>query len=95
MKWYLLCVTLLLVIFCNTDKRQKADYACILALMDAFKAGLLHRDFSPGNIIITIDGNGILVDWDLSKPLIEILETPRCATQTVHANFNILCCDCD
>jgi RIO-like serine/threonine protein kinase len=86
---------LLLVIFCNTAKRQKADYACILALMDAFKAGFLHRDFSPGNIIITVDGTGLLIDWDLSKPVSEISETPRCATRTVRANFNILCCDFD
>lgn len=88
---------LLLVIFCNTTKRQKADYACILALMDAFEAGFLHRDFSPGNIIIIGDGTGLLIDWDLSKPLpvSGILETPRCATRTVRANFNILCCDFD
>ncbi|KAH8984958.1 hypothetical protein EDB92DRAFT_1766970, partial [Lactarius akahatsu] len=28
---------------------------------------ILHRDVSAGNILITEDGSGILIDWDLSK----------------------------
>jgi RIO-like serine/threonine protein kinase len=63
--------------------------------MDAYKAGFLHRDFSPGNIIISVNGKGFLIDWDLSKPLSQKSETPRCATRTVRANFNILYCDFD
>lgn len=55
--------------------------------MDAYKAGFLHRDFSPGNIIITVGGEGLLIDWDLSKPLSEEVETPRRATRTVRAKF--------
>lgn len=51
--------------------------------MDAYKAGILHRDFSPGNIIIVSHGRGLLIDWDLSKPLSMKLETPRRATRTV------------
>jgi hypothetical protein len=54
-----------------------------LALEDAYKAGILHCDFSPGNIIISNDGTGLLIDWDLSKPVSSASETPRCATQTV------------
>ncbi|KAF8219188.1 hypothetical protein L208DRAFT_1089104, partial [Tricholoma matsutake] len=42
------------------------------------RAGFLHRDFSPGNIIITVDGKGLLIDWDLSKLLAGKSETPRC-----------------
>jgi thiamine kinase-like enzyme len=38
-----------------------------LAHEDAYnKAGVLHRDISVGNIMIT-KGHGILIDWDLSK----------------------------
>ena len=58
--------------------------------MDAYGAGFLHRDFSPGNIIITVDGKGLLIDWDLSKPLnAKMLETPRHATRTVRAKFQL------
>jgi RIO-like serine/threonine protein kinase len=31
------------------------------------KAHILHRDISAGNILITEEGTGILIDWDLSK----------------------------
>ncbi|KAJ3485949.1 hypothetical protein NLI96_g4578 [Meripilus lineatus] len=31
------------------------------------KAGVLHRDISPGNILITENGRGILNDWDMCK----------------------------
>ena len=30
-------------------------------------AKILHCDISPRNILITGEGNGLLVDWDLSK----------------------------
>jgi serine/threonine protein kinase len=35
------------------------------------KARILHRDVSAGNILITDKGNGILIDWDLSKKVKE------------------------
>ncbi|KAH9041874.1 hypothetical protein EDB83DRAFT_2228081, partial [Lactarius deliciosus] len=31
------------------------------------KAWILHQDVSTGNIMITDEGTGILIDWDLSK----------------------------
>lgn len=38
-----------------------------LAHEDAVKKSLvLHRDLSPGNVII-VDGRGMLIDWDHSK----------------------------
>ena len=33
------------------------------------KAKILHRDISAGNIMITEEGRGLLVDFDLSKIL--------------------------
>ncbi|KAF9237768.1 hypothetical protein BU15DRAFT_75760 [Melanogaster broomeanus] len=33
---------------------------------------LLHRDISPGNIILTSDGRGLLIDWELAKEAGEI-----------------------
>jgi len=36
------------------------------------KAGMLHRDISVGNILITNDGHGLLIDWDLSKSISDI-----------------------
>ncbi|KAH9989991.1 hypothetical protein BJV77DRAFT_925993, partial [Russula vinacea] len=46
---------------------------------------ILHRDFSPGNIIIGSDGTGLLIDWDLSKPTSTTdgkVETPRRVART-------------
>lgn len=66
----------------------------LLALVDAYKAGILHRDFSPGNIIILDDGTGRLIDWDLSKPLSmenASYATPRCATRTVCSDIITPC----
>lgn len=31
--------------------------------------GILHRNISVGNILIKPDGGGLLVDWDLPKPV--------------------------
>jgi serine/threonine protein kinase len=59
--------------------------------MDTVNAGILHRDFSPGNIIIDSSAKGLLIDWDLSKPLSLQGGTPRRATRTVSAD--ILQCD--
>jgi hypothetical protein len=54
------------------------------ALKEAYVAGVLHRDFSPGNIIIDQDSVGWLIDWDLSK-LVSGSEVPRRATRTVRS----------
>ncbi|KAF9231136.1 hypothetical protein BU15DRAFT_11483, partial [Melanogaster broomeanus] len=44
----------------------------VLDAMEAHKFAyevlqLLHRDISPGNIILTEDGRGLLIDWELAK----------------------------
>jgi RIO-like serine/threonine protein kinase len=59
---------------------------CCLAHRDAYEAGVLHRDFSPSNIIIDSDGKGWLIDWDLSKPVSLSVQTPRRATRTVSSD---------
>lgn len=32
-------------------------------------AHILHRDVSVGNILITMDGRGMLADWELSQDM--------------------------
>jgi RIO-like serine/threonine protein kinase len=76
--------------FCDMAETE-AEYI-LLALMDAYNAGFLHRDFSPGNIIMGVDGKGLLIDWDLCKPLSGDsgnVRTPRRATRTVRDNYKI------
>ncbi|KAI0667547.1 hypothetical protein C8Q78DRAFT_1105481, partial [Trametes maxima] len=57
---------------------------CVIAHQDAFKAGIVHRDVSGGNILIypkvaydvetneaIMNWSGLLADWELSKPVVE------------------------
>ena len=52
---------------------------CVACLFTFEKAKLLHRDASPGNIMIGRDGKGRLNDWDLCRgvDVDESLEGPR------------------
>jgi RIO-like serine/threonine protein kinase len=38
-----------------------------LAHKEAYRADVIHCDISLGNILITGDGHGLLIDWDLCK----------------------------
>ena len=52
-------------------------------------AGILHRDVSAGNILISGEGSGILIDWDLSKKMIkDVDEEPRQHSRTVSYRIN-------
>ncbi|GJJ09173.1 hypothetical protein Clacol_003395 [Clathrus columnatus] len=53
-------------LFSSTKILVAAIYDAIKAHSAAFKAGILHRDISSGNIMI-YDNGGLLIDWDLSK----------------------------
>ncbi|KAH7890331.1 hypothetical protein F5I97DRAFT_1963927 [Phlebopus sp. FC_14] len=60
------------------------------AVLDALRAHsvahdvakILHRDISSGNIILTDDGRGLLIDWDLSKSLEDLKRRRRDRTGT-------------
>ena len=50
------------------------------------KTRILHRDVSAGNILITDNGGGILIDWDLSKKVKEHADPkPRQHSRTVRS----------
>ncbi|KAH9174768.1 hypothetical protein EDB89DRAFT_2241537 [Lactarius sanguifluus] len=58
--------------FKSTRELCKVIRDAIIAHMAAYeRAGILHRDVSAGNILITEDGSGILIDWDLSKKVVK------------------------
>jgi RIO-like serine/threonine protein kinase len=55
------------------------------------KAHILHRDISAGNIMITDNGSGMLIDWDLSKKVIkDAEEKPRQHSRTVRSFFSFM-----
>ncbi|KAI5115959.1 hypothetical protein M0805_002678 [Coniferiporia weirii] len=55
--------------FKSTREMLTAIMDAIEAHGKAYEAGILHRDISIGNIMITHDGRGMLIDWDLAKPI--------------------------
>ncbi|KAA1467096.1 hypothetical protein DENSPDRAFT_227079 [Dentipellis sp. KUC8613] len=58
-------------------KSTKELCTVILDALIAYSlAHILHRDVSGGNILITEDGRGVLIDWDLSKE-VETANTAR------------------
>ena len=54
----------------------------LIAHAAAYKAQILHRDISAGNILISEKGTGILIDWDMSKH-VDGDEKPRRLSRTV------------
>ncbi|KAL5504840.1 hypothetical protein ACEPAH_7503 [Sanghuangporus vaninii] len=54
--------------FPSTTVLLRAVADALLCHCDAqFKAKILHRDISPGNVLIMEDGTGRLIDWDLCR----------------------------
>lgn len=58
-----------------------------------FDARILHRDISEGNIIITTEGEGLLIDWDLCINLRNHEEAARRSKRTVRV-FSTICFNC-
>jgi RIO-like serine/threonine protein kinase len=53
------------------------------------KTGILPRDISAGNILITDEGTGILINWDLSKKVKEASDSkPRRHSRTVRVHLS-------
>jgi RIO-like serine/threonine protein kinase len=55
------------------------------------KAGILHRDISVGNILITVDGRGLLIDWDLCKRVKDLVNGARASERSVRSFFADVC----
>ncbi|ETW82607.1 hypothetical protein HETIRDRAFT_314935 [Heterobasidion irregulare TC 32-1] len=51
----------------STKELSQVILDSIEAHQQAYDAGVLHQDISGGNILITNDGRGLLIDWDLSR----------------------------
>lgn len=68
------------------DQHRITDYLPLAHKAAYNNANILHRDLSPGNILIGPNGKGLLIDWDLSKPCGPgTPEVPRRKTRTVRA----------
>lgn len=65
--------------FTSSRELVQNVHDALIAHQDAFRAGVLHRDISPGNIIVFL-GTGYLIDWDLAKEI--RLGSPRRAVRT-------------
>ncbi|ETW82651.1 hypothetical protein HETIRDRAFT_120858 [Heterobasidion irregulare TC 32-1] len=53
--------------YTSTKELSQVMLDTIEAHQQAFNAGVLHQDISGGNILITDNGRGLLIDWDLSR----------------------------
>lgn len=57
-------------------KSVRSAHECFLSILahkEAYsEAGILHCDISPGNILISFDNRGVLIDWDHAKDVHDI-----------------------
>ncbi|KZV65205.1 hypothetical protein PENSPDRAFT_756677 [Peniophora sp. CONT] len=57
--------------FKSTRELTLAVSGALTAHRDAYeKANILHRDISPGNILITDKGTGLLIDWQFGRKVV-------------------------
>ncbi|KIM35915.1 hypothetical protein M413DRAFT_449535 [Hebeloma cylindrosporum] len=64
--------------FQSSRQLMQAIHDAYLAHMDAFViCGILHRDISIGNVLRSVEGNGILNDWDMARRVKDIHSGPR------------------
>ncbi|KAJ3485952.1 hypothetical protein NLI96_g4573 [Meripilus lineatus] len=80
----------------DAEEMVGAVYYAVTAHRAAWEdAGVLHRDISSGNILITEDGDGLLNDWDMSKYDDEVanLQSPAFRSGTwPFMSALLLCC---
>jgi serine/threonine protein kinase len=57
------------------------------------RCGILHRDISPSNILISEEneGGGLLIDWDLCKIVNSTEHKARCAARMVRIECFLIC----
>ncbi|KAL4071962.1 hypothetical protein J3A83DRAFT_4092749, partial [Scleroderma citrinum] len=68
---YWLCMDLVgesLATFTSSQLLMQAVHDALTAHEVACRAGFVHWDLSPGNIVI-FEGHGYLINWDLEKPI--------------------------
>ncbi|KIM35933.1 hypothetical protein M413DRAFT_32162 [Hebeloma cylindrosporum] len=64
--------------FQSSQQLTQAIYDAYLAHTNAFSiCGILHRDISVGNILLSLGGTGILNDWDMARKVKDIRTGPR------------------
>ncbi|EEB99899.1 hypothetical protein MPER_00299, partial [Moniliophthora perniciosa FA553] len=79
--------------FRTTKELVTALRDALQAHTEAYRQGILHRDISIGNILISENGGGLLVDWDFSRPIVnpEVRVMARTGTRqfmSVHLLLN-------
>ncbi|VDC03071.1 unnamed protein product [Peniophora sp. CBMAI 1063] len=78
--------------FRSTFELTRAISGSITAHKQAYeKANLLHRDISPGNILITEKGTGLLIDWESAKRInVDKARQPRMEWKVRTSQFHSL-----